>query len=52
MIADNGEKLVNAQALTVLLRLLLDLLNSIDQSSKARTASLANSTRFEPKKQW
>jgi len=45
MITDNRKKLVNAQAPTVLLRLLLDVLNSIDQSPKAITATPANSTR-------
>ena len=45
MIADNRKKLVNAQAPTVLLRLLLDVLNSIDQSPKVRATTLANSTR-------
>jgi len=34
MLSENRKKLVNAQAPTVLLRLLLDVLNSIDQSPK------------------
>lgn len=36
MLADNRKKMINAQAPTVLLRLLLDVLNSIDQSPKSK----------------
>jgi len=43
MIADNRKKLVNAQAPTVLLRLLLDVLNSIDQTPKRKNTTPANS---------
>jgi hypothetical protein len=35
MIGDNRKKMINAQAPTVLLRLLLDVLNSIDQTPKS-----------------
>lgn len=34
MIGDNRKKLINAQAPTILLRLVLDVLNSIDENSK------------------
>ena len=43
MIAENRKKLVNAQAPTVLLRLLLDVLNSIDQTPKKKNSTPANS---------
>ena len=39
MISDNRKKLIDAQAPTVLLRLLLDVLNSIDQSPKQKRRS-------------
>ena len=44
MLAGNRKKLINAQAPTVLLRLLLDVLNSIDQSPKKNYKSKQRSS--------